>query len=556
MTPLARLALLVPLWLPAAPALAEGAKTIIILDGSGSMAGRIDGRTKAEIAQETVATVLDALPEEREIGLMAYGHRTKGDCKDIELIVPPAPGTAAAIRQAVTGMKFLGKTPLTDAVRKAAEELRYTEEKATVVLVTDGIESCNADPCALGRELEQGGVGFTAHVVGFGLTKKDGAAVACLAEETGGRYLAANDAAGLADALMQTVAVTEEPPADHFPGAERMVGVYLNPTGRTFGKAADAPAEASFPDRGTADQCQALCAADKLCGSWQFEPPGSYFIEAARCRMFGRDAEMDYQIQAPDLTWVAGMKPDVAAFVRPYQAPDADGMTPGEGTGHTVAVTITAAGLGADVPVSWSATPLRGQTTEAVAMPDSIAGPWENSLEPGPWLVKGQASDGATFEGTIDVPPEGGPFEIPQVFESKGMGEDTPATAAAAATVPATGAAKDAGIAVSCDAPVPCRFTDGKTGLVFQIAKGFGASEVFFLETASGVKAPRPTVEIFRLANVAAGPVIVLNPRQWPIDLGPCIDIAAGKFCARSDAEPDAIAVWAGNLSEGLPKLP
>lgn len=553
MTPLARLALLVPLWLPAAPALAEGAKTIIILDGSGSMAGKIDGRTKAEIARETVTTVLETLPEEREIGLMAYGHRSKGDCRDIELIVPPAPGTADRIRKAVSGMKFLGKTPLSDAVRQAAGELRFTEEKATVVLVTDGIESCEADPCALGRELAQEGIDFKAHVVGFGLSEQDGAAVACLAEATGGRYLAANDAAGLADALMLTVAVTDEPPAEHFPGAEKMAGVLLVPTGRTFGKPADPPAAASFPADGTPDQCQAICAADRFCGSWQFEPPGSLFVAEPRCRLYGRDAELDYEIHAPDLTWVSGMKADVSPFIRPYQAPDADGLTAGEGTGRTVAVTITAAGLGADVPVSWSAIPLRGQTSEAVAMPDSLAGPWENSLEPGPWLVKGQASDGAMFEGEIDVPPGGGPFEIPQVYESKGMGEDAPAAVAA---VPASGALKDAGIAVTCDAEVPCRFTDGKTGLVFQIAKGFGASEVVFLKTAAGAQASLPTVEIFRLDTVAAGPMIALNPRQWPLDLGPCIDIAAGKFCARSDAEPDAIAVWAGNLSEGLPKLP
>jgi Ca-activated chloride channel family protein len=52
---------------------------------------------------------------------MAYGHRQKGSCDDIELVVPPAPGTAGAISAAADSMKFLGKTPLTAAVRKAAE---------------------------------------------------------------------------------------------------------------------------------------------------------------------------------------------------------------------------------------------------------------------------------------------------------------------------------------------------------------------------------------------------------------------------------------------------
>jgi hypothetical protein len=50
----------------------------------------------------------------------------------------------------------MGKTPLTGAVRFAAEMLLYREGKATVILVSDYAESCNADPCALG--VEHGGV--------------------------------------------------------------------------------------------------------------------------------------------------------------------------------------------------------------------------------------------------------------------------------------------------------------------------------------------------------------------------------------------------------------
>lgn len=185
---------------------AEGSpRTMIVMDGSGSMWGQIDGRAKLEIARETVSEVLGTVPAEQEIGLIAYGHRRKGDCGDIELVVPPASGASGRIAQEVNTMRFLGKTPLSAAVRQAAEVLRYGEEAATVVLVTDGLETCEADPCALGRELEAGGLDFTAHVIGFGLTREEGAQVACLAQETGGRYIEARDAAGLASALTQTV---------------------------------------------------------------------------------------------------------------------------------------------------------------------------------------------------------------------------------------------------------------------------------------------------------------------------------------------------------------
>jgi Ca-activated chloride channel homolog len=120
--------------------------------------------------------------------------------------VPPGKNTGQTLVGAVNAMRFLGKTPLSAAVRQAAEALRYGEESATVVLVTDGLETCEADPCALASELEAAGVDFTAHVVGFGLSKEEGAQVACLAENTGGRYIEASNTADLTDALTQTVA--------------------------------------------------------------------------------------------------------------------------------------------------------------------------------------------------------------------------------------------------------------------------------------------------------------------------------------------------------------
>jgi Ca-activated chloride channel homolog len=186
-------------------------RAIIVLDASGSMWGQIDGKPKLQIARETLRTVLQSVPADMELGLMAYGHREKGSCEDIELIVPPRAGTSNEIIDAADKMKFLGKTPLTAAVKQAAEALKYTEEKSTVILITDGLETCNADPCALANELEQSGVDFTAHVVGFGLSEEEGKKVACLAENTGGKYLGASNAGDLKEALEQVVVEQPKP---------------------------------------------------------------------------------------------------------------------------------------------------------------------------------------------------------------------------------------------------------------------------------------------------------------------------------------------------------
>ncbi|WP_027144794.1 VWA domain-containing protein [Mesorhizobium sp. WSM3626] len=187
-------------------------KVIIILDASGSMWAQIDGKPKLEIARESLRTVLQSVPAADEIGFMAYGHREKGSCDDIQLIVPPQAGSASAISAAADSMKFLGKTPLTAAVKQAAEALRYTEDKATVVLITDGLETCGGDPCALGKELEASGVDFTADVVGFGLTADEGKQIACLADNTGGKYIQASDEKALQEALVETVAAPAPAP--------------------------------------------------------------------------------------------------------------------------------------------------------------------------------------------------------------------------------------------------------------------------------------------------------------------------------------------------------
>lgn len=193
-------------------------RAMIVLDASGSMWGQIEGKTKIEIARETLHGVMGEVPANLEIGLMAYGHRRKGDCEDIELLVNPAPDQGAQITGTADKLNPKGKTPLTASVEQAAEALKYSEDAATVILITDGLETCDKDPCAAGTELAQTGVDFTAHVVGFGLSEEEGRQVACLAENTGGLYLAADNADQLGEALSHTVAsVAAEPEPEPAP---------------------------------------------------------------------------------------------------------------------------------------------------------------------------------------------------------------------------------------------------------------------------------------------------------------------------------------------------
>ncbi len=180
----------------------DKSRAILVLDASGSMWGQIDGKAKITIAQEVIGDLLQSLPAEQELGLTVYGHRRKGDCSDIETMILPGGDTRNAIMMAVSAITPKGKTPLSAAVIQAAEALKYTEERATVILVSDGRETCELDPCQVGRNLEKAGIDFTAHVIGFDISSaKDRAELQCLAEETGGTFRTASNADELGEAL-------------------------------------------------------------------------------------------------------------------------------------------------------------------------------------------------------------------------------------------------------------------------------------------------------------------------------------------------------------------
>ena len=196
----------------------EPGRSMLVLDASGSMWGQIDGKAKIEIAREALDTLFEDWPENQEVGLIAYGHRKKGDCDDIEQLLPVAALEKEGFTAKVKTLKPKGMTPLSQAVINAAEALKYSEQKATVILLSDGIETCEKDPCAVGSELESLGVDFTAHVIGFDVTEKqDQAGLRCLAENTGGVFYPAADAAQLNEALEKVAEVSAAAPLEAQP---------------------------------------------------------------------------------------------------------------------------------------------------------------------------------------------------------------------------------------------------------------------------------------------------------------------------------------------------
>jgi Ca-activated chloride channel family protein len=194
------------------PSIAAAEDVVVVYDASGSMWGQIDGVSKVEIAREVMGDLISTWPEGANVGLMAYGHRHEGDCSDIETLIEPSPLDRSAFISTVNGITPRGRTPLTESVRQAAELLSYRDTQATVILISDGLETCQADPCALSAELAQQGVNFTAHVVGFDLTEEEHAGLVCIAENTGGVFVPAQNADELRDALAHVQNVVDLQP--------------------------------------------------------------------------------------------------------------------------------------------------------------------------------------------------------------------------------------------------------------------------------------------------------------------------------------------------------
>ncbi|MBD3788427.1 MAG: VWA domain-containing protein, partial [Sphingomonadales bacterium] len=193
-------------------AAAQDRATVLVLDGSGSMwAALPEGRSRIEVARDVLGDFLAARDPSQPLGVIAYGHNRRGDCSDIETVAPVAVQDGPALGARLRALMPRGKTPLADALRHAAAQIPPQAEEADIVLITDGLETCGGDPCAVAAELAAGGVPLRAHVVGFGLTEGEVRQIACVAEQTGGLVLATQSGAELSAALLRTAAAPKTP---------------------------------------------------------------------------------------------------------------------------------------------------------------------------------------------------------------------------------------------------------------------------------------------------------------------------------------------------------
>jgi hypothetical protein len=198
----------------------------IILDASGSMKTTLAGKkSRWDVALETLRLVLARLPHDFNVGLRMYGHRegsrSPGTCTDTELLVPIAKLDREGILGRAKAFQPKGETPLVYSALQAPGDLKAIGG-GTVILITDGEESCKGDPVKAAAELKASGLDLRLNIVGFALknpkAQKD---LTGFAQATGGRFYAAESGEALADALL--VAAIDKFPFTVYDAAGRVV---------------------------------------------------------------------------------------------------------------------------------------------------------------------------------------------------------------------------------------------------------------------------------------------------------------------------------------------
>lgn len=194
---------------------AEGSNTApaygvveVVLDASGSMLQKLDGKRRIDIAKTTLNQLLGTLKNSnQQFALRVFGHR-KADACDTELLLPPAPARNAAITQTINKLeaKNLARTPIADSLQQVAQDLQAIPGPKLVILLTDGEETCDGDPAAAIKQLRAAGLDVRVNIVGFAIGEyalkqqfSDWAAAG------GGAYFDAQDATQLQKALTESL---------------------------------------------------------------------------------------------------------------------------------------------------------------------------------------------------------------------------------------------------------------------------------------------------------------------------------------------------------------
>jgi Ca-activated chloride channel family protein len=151
----------------------ELTRILFVFDDSQSMLGRWQTGAKIDIAKKLLSELLDSLKHETnlELALRVYGHQKRyppQDCDDTKLEVPFEKDNIEKIKAVLNGLTPKGTTPIARSLESAAGDFPKTKSRNLLILLTDGLEECDGDPCKVSLALQKSGVVLKPFVVGIG----------------------------------------------------------------------------------------------------------------------------------------------------------------------------------------------------------------------------------------------------------------------------------------------------------------------------------------------------------------------------------------------------
>ena len=165
----------------------ERTRILFVMDASNSMNAFWGNEPKINAARKVLLEALKPLEAEPhvEVALRLYGHQTriepgKQDCDDTRLEVPFASANGKAIREKLNSVHCLGTTPIARSLEKAAGDFPDRTTRNVIILITDGIEACDEDPCAVSRALQARGIVLKPFVIGVGIEENSAYNLKCV----------------------------------------------------------------------------------------------------------------------------------------------------------------------------------------------------------------------------------------------------------------------------------------------------------------------------------------------------------------------------------------
>lgn len=151
-------------------------RILFIYDGSNSMNGKWEGQSKHITAKNLLNTALDSLRnvENLQVALRVYGHNksylTGQECNDTKLEVPFKNNNFDEIKAKMAQIRPKGTTPIALSLERSKDDFPYCQDcRNIIILITDGIEECDGDPCAVSLALQKNGIILKPFVIGLGL---------------------------------------------------------------------------------------------------------------------------------------------------------------------------------------------------------------------------------------------------------------------------------------------------------------------------------------------------------------------------------------------------